>query len=105
MHHVLVVLCGPLQAGQFASRLVQGRHHVLEGAAVCIDPCGSGDLSRCRHHATPLHMECSANMGTTRAKINLAPTGPLTVSKDCALYHNWYNSTAPSPSAEEGETL
>jgi len=33
MHHVLVVLCGPLQAGQFASRLVQGRHHVLEGAA------------------------------------------------------------------------
>lgn len=26
-------------------------------------------------------------MGTTRAKINLAPTAPLTVSKDCALYH------------------
>lgn len=36
-------------------------------------------------------------MGTTRAKINLAPTGTLAVSKDCALYQNWYNKTAPSP--------
>ena len=34
-----------MEAVQFAIRLVQGRHHVLEGPATCTDPCGSlGDL-------------------------------------------------------------